>query len=59
MPGMTSMTTTSINSGQTIGPALSNSTKQMLTADQVNPANFMQTKASISTQGSIGGGHNN
>ena len=27
MPGMTSMTTTSINSGQTIGPALSNSSK--------------------------------
>lgn len=58
MPGVASMTTTSVNSGQTIGPALSNSTKQMLTADQVNPTNFMQSKGSISTQGSIGG-HNN
>lgn len=56
MPGMASMTTTSINSGSTIGPALSNSAIQMLTADQVNPSNFMQSKASISTQGSIGGG---
>jgi hypothetical protein len=29
----------------------------MLTADQVNPA-FMQSKGSISTQGSVGAGHN-
>jgi hypothetical protein len=41
MPTKQSMTATSVNSGQTIGPALSNSTKQMLTADQVNPPNFM------------------
>lgn len=57
MPAVASMTATSVNSGQTIGPPLSTSTKQMLTADQVNPA-FIQSKGSISTQGSIGG-HNN
>lgn len=33
MPTKQSMTATSVNSGQTIGPALSNSTKQMLTAE--------------------------
>lgn len=41
MPAMTAMTTSSVNSGSTIGPALSNSAMQMLTADQVNPASFM------------------
>ena len=58
MPTVQSMTATSVNSGQTIGPALSNNTKQMLNDGQVNPPSFMQSKGSISTSGSIGG-HNN